>query len=321
MTNHTSTTSCHRGYVVGTGLVALDRIHVGTVEPIFEELGGSCGNVLISLAMLGRSVAPLLRLGTDPVGARLACEFRLAGADTRLVARRREVRSPVIVELLDPTSSDHSFSFTCPQSSEIFGTFEPITWCELEPARAVVSTCTIFYADRLSETICDAMEEAADGGAIVFFEPSKIGEAALFDRALAAVHIIKYSVDRLAPEIATRLRPEAFSIVTAGQLGLELRHRARVHRCPASTAHAVRDTSGSGDMVTLGLIDAILQSGARAPSSLAVETVLTGIGAGQRLAAANCAYVGARGLFRERGASYARSILAEGVTDVRQLAF
>ncbi len=312
------TTACRPGQVVGTGLVALDRIHVGTPQPLFEELGGSCGNVLISLAMLGRSVVPLLRLGTDPVGARLERELRLAGANTRLVSRRRDVRSPVIVELIDPASNDHSFSFTCPQSSETFGTFEPITPSELDSARSVVASCPIFYADRLSGPLCAAMEAAAAGGAIVHFEPSKIGDSALFSRAISTAHIFKYSVDRLSPELATWLCPDAFSIVTAGSAGLELHHGGKIHRCPASATDVVRDTCGSGDMVTLGLIDAILQSGECGPSSLSVETVLTGIVAGQRLAAANCAYVGARGLFREQGAAHARSILAEAATRVRQ---
>lgn len=303
---------------MGTGLVALDRIHVGTPVPVFEELGGSCGNVLISLAMLGRSVTPLLRLGTDPVGMRLERDLRLAGANTGLIAKREDVRSPVIVELLDLASSDHRFSSTCPNSSERFGTFQPITPSELERARLVIATCAIFYTDRLSDTICDAMNAAAAGGAIVYFEPSSIGEPALFERALSIAHIFKYSVDRLSPKIATSIRPDVFSIATAGNLGLEIRHGGEVHRCPASAADEVKDTCGSGDMVTLGLIDAILQSGALGFSSLSAETVLAGVRAGQRLAAANCAYVGARGLFRERGAAHARSILAGTRTAVRQ---
>lgn len=314
-------TACRTGQVVGTGLVALDRIHVGTSEPLFEELGGSCGNVLISLAMLGRPVVPLLRLGIDSIGARLEQELRRAGADTRLVSRRREVRSPIIVELLDPASNDHRFSFTCPQSSETFGTFEPITQSDLDRARSVVAACTIFYADRLSDTICKAMEAAAAGGAIVHFEPSKIGERELFSRALSVAHIFKYSADRLSPEVATWLRPDAFSIVTAGSAGLDLRHGDKIYQCPAAAADVVRDTCGSGDMVTLGLIDAVLQSGARGPSSLSIETVLAGIVAGQRLAAANCAYVGARGLFREEGPAHARSILAAAAMKIRQHAF
>ena len=302
--------SASYGQVVGTGLVALDRIHVDEQEPLFEELGGSCGNVLISLAMLGRSVAPLLRLGTDPVGERLERDLRLAGADTKLVWLDEEIRTPVIIEMLDLASSDHSFSFVCPHSLERFDGFESITLRELEPARPAVSSCAVFYADRVSAAICDAMEAAADGGAIVYFEPSSILEPDLFERALSAAHIFKYSADRLDPDVAERLRPEAFSIVTAGQSGLEVRHGRATYQCKAIDARVVKDTCGAGDMVTLGLIDAIIQAGVRGPEGLVLPIVLSGVKSGQRLAAANCAYIGARGLFRERGPQHARTILA-----------
>lgn len=310
MSSRTRAPLRRHGRVVGTGLVALDRIHVGMPEPLFEELGGSCGNVLISLAMLGWSVTPLLRLGCDQVGDRLEHDLKVAGADTHLVTRHSEVRSPVIVEVLDFVSNDHRFSSTCRHSFETFGGFEPITSRDLEPARETVASCTVFYADRVSETICDAMEAAAAGGAIVYFEPSGICDMGQFARALSVAHIVKYSVDRLDPDMAAALRPEAFGIVTAGRAGLEVRHAGKVHRCAALDAEVVRDTCGAGDMVTLGLLDTIIERGMPSPSSLSLETVLVGVRSGQRLAAANCAYIGARGLFRERGTQYAREILA-----------
>jgi fructokinase len=301
---------------MGTGLVTLDRIHVGTPHPLFEELGGSCGNILISLAMLGHAVTPLVRLGADAVGERLERDLRLAGADTRFVWRRRDVRSPVIVELLDPETSEHRFASTCPVSSNRFDTHEPISPFELELARPSLSASRIFYADRVSETICEAMEEAAEGGAIVHFEPSDVADPSLFERALSIAHLVKYSLDRLPRALATRLRPNAFGIVTAGSLGLEVHHAGEFHRCEGSKAEKVLDTCGAGDMVSLGLLDAILQADC-GPDALTRETVLRGLNVGQRLAAANCAYVGARGLFRERGADHARSILSEGETQVK----
>lgn len=303
------TPACH-GQVVGTGLVALDRVHVDEQAPLVEELGGSCGNVLISLAMLGWSVVPLLRLGTDPIGARLKRDLRLAGADTRLVWLDTEIRTPVIIELLDLASSDHKFSFVCPHSLERFGGFEPITPRELEPARRAVLSCTVFYADRISETICEAMEAAAVGGAIVHFEPSGVSDPELFDRAMSFAHIVKYSADRLNPDVAKRLRPDAYSIVTAGRSGLEVRHEGSAYRCEAMDVDVVRDTCGAGDMVTLGLIDTIMQNGIRSSNALSLPVVLSGVQSGQRLAAANCAYLGARGLFRERGPQHVRTILA-----------
>lgn len=311
MSERMKTAASHRARVVGTGLVALDLIHVGAAEPLFEELGGSCGNVMISLAMLGRSVTPVLRLGRDVVGGRLERDLRAAGADTRLVSRRADVRSPVIVELLDLASSDHSFSFTCPRSSERFGSYEPITHRELEPARSMVEACGVFYADRVSDAICDAMKAAAEGGAIVHFEPSGISDPDQFRRAISIAHIFKYSMDRLDPGVADTLRPEAFSIVTAGRSGLEVRHGGKVHRCEALDAETVRDTCGSGDMVTLGLLDAIIHRGVRGAAYLTLSTVLAGVRSGQRLAAANCAFIGARGIFRERGAQHARRILED----------
>lgn len=298
--------------VMGTGLVALDRIHIGRDQPVFEELGGSCGNVLISLAMLGRSVVPVLRLGGDRVGQRLEQDLRLAGADTQLVNLQRNVKSPVIAQMLDLATSNHSFSFACPSSSERYGRFQSITFEELEPARVFVTSCALFYTDRISEAICAALEVAAESGAIVCFEPSRISDDKLFERALSAAHIIKYSTDRLSPKLAQRLRPEAFSIVTAGQRGLEVRHAGVVHQCNAIDAKIVRDTCGAGDMVTIGVIDRIIQAGVTSSASLAISTVLDGVRSGQRLAAENCGYVGARGIFRERGAQYVREILVDG---------
>ena len=298
-----------RQLVVGTGLVALDRIHVGTADPLFEELGGSCGNVLISLAMLGRSVAPLLRLGCDPVGRRLERDLKAAGADTSLVSHHRAVRSPVIVELLDPATNDHSFSFTCQRSSVEFAGYQPITRLELEPAREEVASCSVFYTDRVSDAICDAMEAAAAGGAIVHFEPSAVGDVEQFHRALSTAHIFKYSVDRLDPGLAEAARPNTFTIVTSGRSGLEVRHLGQSHHRDALDADVLRDSCGAGDMVTLGLIDTFITSGVAGPSTLSLDIVIAGVEAGQRLAAANCAYIGARGLFRERGAQHARDIL------------
>src|SRR3546814_18606714 len=67
--------------VAGTGFTVLDRVYAdGGFAG--EALGGSCGNVLVSLAMLHRHVAPLLALGMDNTGERLVSELSQAGANT-----------------------------------------------------------------------------------------------------------------------------------------------------------------------------------------------------------------------------------------------
>jgi fructokinase len=61
-------------------------------------------------------------------------------------------------------------------------------------------------------------------------------------------------------------------------------------------------------MVSIGVIDWIISHGL-GPDRLTAGALVEGVVAGQRLAAANCAYAGARGLFRSAGADYVRQVL------------
>ena len=82
------------------------------------------------------------------------------------------------------------------------------------------------------------------------------------------------------------------------------------HWCRAVDAPVVLDTCGSGDMVSVGVIDWMITHRMGA-DRLTAAGLIGGIGAGQRLAAENCAYAGARGLFRKRGAGYVLRMLRD----------
>ncbi|UWU25946.1 PfkB family carbohydrate kinase (plasmid) [Rhizobium sp. CB3060] len=272
-----------------------------------ESLGGSCGNVLVSLAMLHRAVAPVLRLGLDLEGDRLITEFCEAGAIVSHIHRSPNLRSPVLAEKLDTASGVHRFSFKCPETDADLPRYEPIGEPELTEALPLLEECAIFYADRLSESILEAMRTARAGGAIVFFEPSEIGDSTLFEHALALATIVKYSSDRLDDELE-EMAANCIKIVTHGSSGLEVRDGSSKIWCNAINASEVRDTCGSGDMVSVGIIDWLLTE-ELSLGELNGQELIAGVVAGQRLAAANCAYAGARGLFKHRGASYIRSLL------------
>lgn len=297
--------------VVGTGFTVLDRIYAEDRRLSDEQLGGSCGNVLLSLAMLDRAVAPLLSLGSDEVGARLYHAFESAGAETKFISRRIDRHSPILIQYIDGEEGRHWFSFTCPESDTPLPRYVPIDSEELEQARPALSSCAVFYTDRVSDEIVLAMEAAATAGAIVYFEPSSIDRIDLFVRALSVASILKFSEERLgdfAEHIPTSLA--TILIVTYGADGLELRKGAE--RCwrPSIFASRVRDTCGSGDMVSVGLIDWMLERRVTR-DRLDLSAITPGVTAGQRLAAENCAYAGARGLFRNRGSAYVRSVLDE----------
>lgn len=304
----------HRRYrfdVAGTGLTVLDRIYVdgGLAD---EALGGTCGNVLVSLAMLHRNVVPLLTLGDDDEGGQLVAEFVQAGAVVDYIQLKLGTRSPVIAQELDTASGRHDFTFVCPVSNEELPRYVSIDASEVAAALHVITHCSVFYADRLSTSILDAMKAARLSGAIVFFEPSDVGHHELFTEALGLVSILKYSVDRLGEQLAD-LHRNCVRIVTHGAAGLEVRHDGNTVWCSAINAPFVLDTCGSGDMVSVGVIDWMLSSGIRA-EELSASALIEGVVAGQRLAAENCAFAGARGLFKHCGPNYAREVLDESRT-------
>ena len=300
--------------VVGTGFTVLDRLYADG-DFTAEALGGSCGNVLVSLAMLHRQVAPVLALGLDNIGEQLLAEFKLAGADTRYIHRHAGRRSPVLRQELNTLSGQHSFSFTCSDTFEEYPRYQPIGHDDLRSASYALENCALFYTDRLSSAILDAMERAYQGGAIIYFEPSDFDHA-LFDEALAITSVLKYSSDRLGPELDERVAASAaVAVVTYGADGLEIRHGHERIWSAAYPADQVMDTCGSGDMVSVGLIDWLLAPAGPRLSGLSIHDLIGGVIAGQRLAAENCAFAGARGVFQQRDAAYVRSILAHARRD------
>ncbi len=302
--------------VVGTGFTVLDRLYADG-DFVAENLGGSCGNVLVSLAMLHRQVTPVLSLGCDYTGERLVQEFRSAGANTSYINCHEGRRSPVLRQELDTCSGQHSFSFTCRDTLEEFPRYEPISLAEVESASLALDQCSVFYADRLSPTILDAMERAHLGGAVVYFEPSDF-DPDLFNDALAVTTVLKYSAERMGPEIDDRVASSAaIAIITYGSEGLEVRHGHQKIWSAAVPARNVMDTCGSGDMVSVGLIDWLLNSQQSWHAhNLGIHDLMGGVMAGQRLAAENCAFAGARGLFQHHDAAYVRAILATRICEI-----
>src|SRR3546814_19756599 len=126
--------------VAGTGFTVLDRVYAdGGFAG--EALGGSCGNVLVSLAMLHRHVAPLLALGMDNTGERLVSELSQAGANTRYICRLMGRQSPVLAQTLDTSSGRHDFSFTCPKTNSELTRYQPIRSDERRVGKECASTC------------------------------------------------------------------------------------------------------------------------------------------------------------------------------------
>jgi fructokinase len=300
--------------LAGTGLTAVDRIYVPNSDAPIEALGGSCGNVLVSLAALGHDVAPILSLGTDAHGDFLVDQLRQSGCRTEYVFRSSDYGSPVIVQHVDPRAGKHWFTSTCPETNRRFPRFIPIDERHLEEVRPALDSFAVFYTDRLSPAIVAAMEEAANRGALVFFEPAGRGEDALFSRALEVCSMVKLSGETAGLQIPAQDLPSSLVVVrTYGARGLTVSLEKSELSFAAVPAPRLVDSSGSGDMVTIGLLDRLLRSWERS-GCWSPETIYEGIIAGQRLAAVNCAFAGARGAFLALGAAWVRQAL-DGALD------
>ena len=238
MTNTALPIDLNQVDVAGTGFAVLDRVYAKRAKA-FEALGGSCGNVLISLAMLQRSVFPLLALGDDAVGNSLVDEFVRAGADTRYISRRHGMSSPVLAQWLDPDVGQHWFSFICPETEMDLPGYCAVDELEVEEAKPALSACAVFYTDRLNPSTFRAMQTAAESGSVIFFEPSGVEDGDLFDRAIDLCSIVKYSSDRVSDRLsALRLRAGTIAVVTYGVDGLEVRQDGQRAWCAVPVVQA-----------------------------------------------------------------------------------
>jgi fructokinase len=285
--------------VLGTGLTALDRIYASGLNRPLEALGGSCGNVLVSLAMLGHHVAPVVALGADAHGDFLFDEFRRAGCRTDWVLRKGDRHSPVIIEHVDVSQARHRFSFNCPETHRDLPRWRTIDEDQVRSARQALEGVSVFYADRLSTAIVTAMEAAHDSGGLVVFEPASNDEQNLLARALRSVSILKLSDETVGPARGGFASPPSSGVVVI-----------RTHGGDGLTA-SYCGIDRFFDMVTTGLLDHLLRHWA-GRSDWTAEDIFEGVEAGQRLASVNCAFAGARGVFHALGPQRVRSGLESG---------
>lgn len=171
-----------------------------------------------------------------------------------------------------------------------------------------IQAASIFYVDRLSETTLQALEDASRAGAVVFFEPNAVRDFSLFRRAIPFIDIMKISDDTRSEIGAMEFEAPPYFITTHGSAGLTLQTPTQTMALPSLIAPRLVDTCGAGDMVTTGLIHALMNAGSKR-RSLRIDDVYSGLRMGQWLAALNCAFIGARGLFHAFSGSVLREAL------------
>lgn len=296
----------HRPQVFGTGLIALDLVISANPEtPVRAWAGGTCGNVLSILAVLGWDAYPIARMNGDPASQRIRADMKRWGVQLKFASCKPTTDTPIIIQHILRTrdgSPKHRFSWACPHCGSWLPSFKPVTMKAVDGVAAHMHRAKAFFMDRLSRSALLLAKQAADFGAVVVFEPSAKSDDKLLAEAMEIAHIIKYSDDRFTrvPGAMERGSATLVEVQTFGANGLCYRHRlgrtvSAWKQLDAVPAAHMADTCGSGDWCTAGLISIVAKDGREGLIAASEKGLVEALRFGQKLAAWNVAFEGARG--------------------------
>jgi fructokinase len=292
--------------VLGSGLLALDVV-ISEVSgvPARYWAGGTCGNVLIALSYLGWESQPVARLQTGPAAQRILHDLKKWGVTDRFIKVSEDGSTPVIVERITRGAGGiprHSFSWRCPECGTQFPGYKPVLTSMAEEIALESVPPKVFFFDRATPGALWLAKSSAERGALIVFEPSSIRNPVPFRQAWEVSHIVKYSHERLSelPEINEEGGPR-LQIETLGEAGLRYRkvspagRGSRWSELKAFQVEQIKDTAGSGDWCTAGIIDQAGREGAKGLFGLSDNDLRAAFLYGQALAAWNCGFEGPRG--------------------------
>jgi fructokinase len=290
--------------VIASGFTALDVV-LGPENRV--AAGGTAANVAAALASMAWDASLATTVGDDLAGQFIREDLEQAGLDLTHLILDASWTTPIVLQerKLD---DDHVWRFFCPLCGVRFARHRP---AGPKTAAALLDNTAapdVFFFDRPSLFTLTLAEEWRAVGALVVFEPSGLGRPHLFDRAVNASHLVKYSAQR-ARSFDYRLFDFDGALVrTAGADGASFRPaggRAWYRQGPRRST-AVVDTAGAGDWTTAGMLATMLdktKTGTGAAEDLASSTVLgEALMVGQEWGAKACTWAGARPKLNVTGA-------------------
>lgn len=298
--------------LVSSGFIALDIV-LGLEDPETPRFytGGTTGNVTAALSYLGWATTPISRLAEDEAGEFVMADLNRWGVDIKHLMGNSPCPTPIVVEKIflgkdgDPK---HRFLWTCPDCGAYLPSYRPVLTETAGGLMESLEKASVFFTDRVSRSTLTLAEHFKKNDAVVVFEPSGVGDPALFVEMLQLCDVLKYS-DQRAKGFSDLLRDNRASleIQTLGAEGLrfQLRGQRRMRSWATLSSYDVdvKDTAGAGDWTTAGLIYRLFDEGRKSLRSLTKAHVSDALQYGQALAALNCQFEGARGAMYQLPAS------------------
>jgi len=297
-------TNAERKGIAGIGLIALDILLQNDSGVSSVAAGGTCGNVMAILSLLGWNASPVGRLMPDTCADTISTDLKAWGVNTSFLNLAPHAVAPAIVERLRLDSAGipfHSFTFSCPWCGERLPSYQPVTIPSIRAATEALLDNDVLFVDRASPGAVELALQFHAHGKIIVFEPSSSRVDHLFHKLLSISNVVKYSHERF-PELEELVWPKErkLEVQTLGRGGLRFRtaRQGRVsawQHLSAPVSKTVVDTCGAGDWATAGLIELLCKEGLGSLMGMSKEGVLNALGFAQRLGSWNCGYAGARG--------------------------
>lgn len=290
---------------VGTGLVALDIILNGSLSTTPKyQTGGSCGNVLTILSFLGWESYPIARLAKDVNSTKLINDLKNWKVKTKLLTKTSDGNTPVIIHRIIRNKKGqpiHRFEFREPDTGNWLPRYKPVLNSSVDKIKSKQPIPKVFYFDRINRGSIELAKYNRENGALIFFEPSSIGNINLFKECLRVTDIIKFSHERIRNY--TELFPvqqTVLEIQTVGKDGLKYRYnmhqnsRKWIKLSPYKITNLI-DSGGAGDWCSAGIIYKIGEKGRNSFLKKNEKKIEESLQFGQILGAINCFFDGARG--------------------------
>lgn len=289
---------------VAAGFIALDMVlGVKRNEPRFYA-GGTTGNLLATTAYLGWHSVALGRLNRDNAGIFVDQDLSTFGVDTTFLHSEPTCATPIVVQKIfkgRDGKPKHTFAWTCPDCGAYLPGFRALVSETADRLAAEVGDAAVFFTDRVSRSAITLAKHLKRNGAVIFFEPSTLGDPSQFVEMLKIADVLKYS-DQRAKSFSDFLSEHraTLEIQTLGEEGLRFRVASKTgpgrwSALPAFLAEVV-DTAGAGDWTSAGLITELFKNGRESLKKLTKARVQAALEFGQAVAALNCNFEGARGL-------------------------
>ena len=223
---------------VGAGLISLDvLIRDGERFPVAYYVGGTCGNVMMILSLMGWDSYPIARLDGTRDTTRILADMKKHNVHTDFITTDDDGKTPVIVQRNFVTKDGiptHKFE-SRNGKGHFFLDFRSLT---VKQADAVIErvkfTPKVFFFDRVSPAILRLATTFKEKGSVIFFEPSSEGgDVKRFFQCVEVADIIKFSDQRIKDYQQFENYKDKLFIQTQGSKGLRYRlHSEWVQMAP-----------------------------------------------------------------------------------------